>query len=77
MYQLLAELPPERFTAFYDALPEEMRQALDAPVARVLNTRLPSVRRQPAIIRERPSSSSSPGPGLRPLGRLLRGMVQV
>lgn len=53
MYQLLAELPPERFTAFYDALPEEMRQALDAPVARVLNARLPSVRRQPAALKAR------------------------
>jgi hypothetical protein len=53
VYQLLADLPPERFTAFYDALPDEMRQALDAPVARVLNARLPSVRRQPPALKVR------------------------
>jgi hypothetical protein len=53
VYQLLADLPPERFTAFYTALPEEMRQALDAPVARILNARLPSVRRQPAALKVR------------------------
>jgi hypothetical protein len=33
VYQLVADLPPERFTALYAALPDEMRQALDAPVA--------------------------------------------
>jgi hypothetical protein len=53
VYQLLADLPPERFSALYAALPEEMRLALDAPVARVLNARLPSVRRQPAALKVR------------------------
>ena len=53
MYQLLADLPADRFAALYASLPDEMRQALDAPVARVLNTRLPSVRRQPAALKVR------------------------
>ena len=53
MYQLLAELAPERFTALYSSLPDEMRDALDAPVARVLNARLASARRQPAALKAR------------------------
>ena len=53
MYQILADLPPERFTAFYSALPEEMQRALDGPVARVLNARLPKVRHQPAALKVR------------------------
>ena len=51
MYQLVAELSPERFTALYRALPDEMRQALDAPVARVLNARPTFVRRQPEALK--------------------------
>ncbi len=51
MYQLVADLPPERFAALYAALPPEARQALDAPVARVLNSRIPSVRRLPEALK--------------------------
>jgi len=51
MYQLVASLPPERFAALYAALPAEARSALDAPVARVLNARVPSVRRLPEALK--------------------------
>jgi hypothetical protein len=51
VYQLVASLPPERFAALYAALPPEARQALDAPVARVLNSRVPSVRRMPEALK--------------------------
>lgn len=51
MYQLLTDLPAERLAEIYRALPEPLRQALDAPVARVLNARLPSVRRQPEALK--------------------------
>jgi len=51
--QLVLDLTPERLAALYRALPDAMRQALDAPVARVLNARLPSVRRQPEALKLR------------------------
>jgi hypothetical protein len=51
VYQLVADLSPERFTTLYRALPDEMRQALDAPVARVLNARPAFVRRQPEALK--------------------------
>ena len=47
MNELVAELSPERFTALYRALPDEMRRALDAPVASVLHARPAFVHRQP------------------------------
>ncbi len=53
MLQLVLDLPPESLAALYRALPDPMRQALDAPVARVLNARLPSVRRQPEALKLR------------------------
>jgi hypothetical protein len=53
MYQLLADLPPERFVEFYAALPADLRNALDAPVARVLNARLSSAHRQPIALKAR------------------------
>jgi hypothetical protein len=51
--QLVLDLTPERLAALYRALPDAMRQALDAPVARVLNARLPAVRRQPEALKLR------------------------
>jgi len=51
VYQLVADLSPERFTALYRALPDEMRRALDAPVSRVLNARPAFVHRQPEAIK--------------------------
>lgn len=53
MLQLVLDLTPERFGELVRALPDATRQALDAPVARVLNARLPSVRRQPEALRLR------------------------
>ena len=53
MFQLLAELDPQRFAALYASLPADMRNALDAPVARVLNARLSSARRQPDALKAR------------------------
>lgn len=51
MHRLLSDLPPERLGELYRALPDPLRQALDAPVARVLNARVPSVRRHPEALK--------------------------
>jgi hypothetical protein len=53
MLELLLALPPERFLAVYTALPEEVSQALDGAIARMLNSRVGSVRRQPVALRAR------------------------
>jgi hypothetical protein len=51
VYQLLADMPAERFTALYTALPSDVSRALDGAIARMLNCRVPSVRRQPEALR--------------------------
>jgi hypothetical protein len=53
MLELLLALSPERFAALYAALPEEVSQALDGVIARMLNSRVTSVRRQPQALRAR------------------------
>ncbi|MGQ0554205.1 MAG: hypothetical protein ACT4PU_13410 [Planctomycetota bacterium] len=51
MHQLLINLPLDRFAVLYEALPAELSAAFDGAVARMLNCRLPSVRRQPPALR--------------------------
>jgi hypothetical protein len=51
MHKLLAELSPERFAALYASLDEPVARALDGSIARMLNCRPQSVRRQPAAMR--------------------------
>src|SRR6185295_12981124 len=53
MLDLVLSLPPERFAAVYGALPTELSQALDGVIARMLNSRVASVRRQPEALRAR------------------------
>lgn len=39
MYQLLTDQPLERLQVIYEALPDEVRAALDSPIAKALNSR--------------------------------------
>jgi hypothetical protein len=50
---LVLALPAERFANLYGALPPDLSAALDGPIARMLNSRVPSVRRQPQALRAR------------------------
>ena len=51
MFRLLTELPAERFAAIYEALPDDMSRAFDPAIARVLNARMPKVRKTPVAMR--------------------------
>jgi hypothetical protein len=51
VYQIVTGLPPEHLATLYAALTPEARLALDAPVARMLNSRVPSVRRLPEALK--------------------------
>lgn len=51
MYQLLTDMSLERLTRFYEALPEPVSRALDAPIAQALNSRPVSVARRPLSMR--------------------------
>ena len=53
MLDLVLALPADRFANLYGALPPELSAALDGPIARMLNSRVPSVRRQPQALRAR------------------------
>ena len=47
MYRIVSEMSPQRLAGVYSALPAEAREALDVPVAQMLNSRVASVRRRP------------------------------
>lgn len=51
MIRLLTELSAERFTTIYESLPAEMSAAFDPAIARVLNARLPKIRKTPVAMR--------------------------
>lgn len=51
MHRLLTELSPERLAGLYAALPEQVRRALDVPIARALNSRPASVGKRPEALR--------------------------
>jgi hypothetical protein len=50
-YMLLTEMEPERFEAVYDALADEVKAALDVPIAKMLNSRMATVRKRPLALR--------------------------
>jgi hypothetical protein len=46
VYQLLTDQPLERLQTIYEALPQEVRSALDSPIAKALNSRPSSLVRR-------------------------------
>src|SRR5262249_26818231 len=48
---LVLALSPERFASLYGALPVDISTALDGAIARMLNSRVASVRKQPEALR--------------------------
>lgn len=51
MHELLTAMPLERLQGLYEALPDELARALDAPIAKALNSRPQTVAKRPVVMR--------------------------
>ena len=51
MHELLTAMPLDRLQGLYEALPEELSRALDAPIAKALNSRPQTVAKRPVAMR--------------------------
>ena len=51
MHRLLTDLTAEHFTSIYGALPDDMSRAFDPAIAKILNARLPKIRKTPVAMR--------------------------
>jgi len=51
VHQLLTDQPIERLQAIYEALPDEIRNALDSPIAKALNSRPSSLAKRPVLFK--------------------------